>query len=725
VDPQNIDIKLRIGQPYTQEVKITPASSFPIDMYVLMDLSLTMSDDLGTLQRISQKLVDTLEGLTSDFRLGFGSFVDKTLYPFSDQLNRDYPCGIGIAPAAGYVPREDCDPAYDFKHRLSLTATTSDFQAAINSSKISASFDHPEGLLDALMQVAVCTDVIGWRSEFDARRLILAITDDEYHYALDGKLSGIIKPNDAQCHLTGMEYTEEQNLDYPSSSQLGKAFRDNSVIPIFAVTASQKELYDDLVDLLKGAFVGVIDGDLVNLQSVIQERYEELSSTVIPFPGSVKGVDVSFSPNCGSGRLRSNSNDSCTGISSSNPAVYTFTLEAQPEVCTTYPEGFATFETKFVGFGPVTFNISFHCSCDAVCNPPEPSSGECSGNGTLDCGACLCDEGFYGGQCECQGTAPRGNQLICQVREGAAVCSDRGVCQCGHCTCDQLPNSALPYEGDFCQCDQEACPKNSKGEICNGHGNCSACTSACVCEEGYTNLGCDCTTSNENCISPEDPRGRVCSGEGNCTCGLCLCQDYRTRTGSYCDVCPNCIESCGQLGDCVICKVQGTSDCQESCKSDRNVTLFSNRTVVELSQEYPSKDLRRCQVEYQTCQLPFYLDSLLLGSETDMVIRVFVDTSSATYARIQSNDCGETEEVWPIVVGIVLGIIVLGLLALIIWRAAVYWMDYMEYRRFVNEQEKNVVWSKSDNPVYVAPTKDYPNPQYRKKQLEAFEGTAL
>jgi hypothetical protein len=30
--------------------------------------------------------VDTLEGLTSDFRLGFGSFVDKTLYPFSDQL---------------------------------------------------------------------------------------------------------------------------------------------------------------------------------------------------------------------------------------------------------------------------------------------------------------------------------------------------------------------------------------------------------------------------------------------------------------------------------------------------------------------------------------------------------------------------------------------------------------------------------------------------------------
>ena len=39
-----------------------------------------------------------------------------------------------------------------------------------------------------------------------------------------------------------------------------------------------------------------------------------------------------------------------------------------------------------------------------------------------------------------------------------------------------------------------------------------------------------------------------------------------------------------------------------------------------------------------------------------------------------SDDCGETAEVWPIVVGIVLGILFLGLLAVIIWRAAVYWM---------------------------------------------------
>ena len=72
------------------------------------------------------------------------------------------------------------------------------------------------------------------------------------------------------------EYSEEQNLDYPSTSQLGRTFREHSVIPIFAVTANQKTLYDNLVAVLKGAFVGVIDGNLLNLESVTKERYKVL-----------------------------------------------------------------------------------------------------------------------------------------------------------------------------------------------------------------------------------------------------------------------------------------------------------------------------------------------------------------------------------------------------------------------------------------------------------------
>ena len=122
-------------------------------------------------------------------------------------------------------------------------------------------------------------ETIGWRDANTARRLIVAITDDEYHYALDGKFAGIVSPSDGQCHLelnaeSDFIYSEQANLDYPSSFQLGQVFQDNSIIPIFIVAASQNSLYTALADTLKGAYVGVIDGGLGNLERVIQDRYQ-------------------------------------------------------------------------------------------------------------------------------------------------------------------------------------------------------------------------------------------------------------------------------------------------------------------------------------------------------------------------------------------------------------------------------------------------------------------
>jgi len=42
---------------------------------------------------------------------------------------------------------------------------------------------------------------VGWRDSSLARRLVLAITDDEYHYALDGKVAAIVNRHDGRCHL--------------------------------------------------------------------------------------------------------------------------------------------------------------------------------------------------------------------------------------------------------------------------------------------------------------------------------------------------------------------------------------------------------------------------------------------------------------------------------------------------------------------------------------------
>ena len=43
-------------------------------------------------------------------------------------------------------------------------------------------------MLEALLQVAVCKEVIGWREA--ARKLILVMTDQGFHFAGDGKVSG-------------------------------------------------------------------------------------------------------------------------------------------------------------------------------------------------------------------------------------------------------------------------------------------------------------------------------------------------------------------------------------------------------------------------------------------------------------------------------------------------------------------------------------------------------
>ena len=68
------------------------------------------------------------------------------------------------------------------------------------------------------MQAIVCKEQIGWRDK--ARRLLVFSTDASFHYAGDGKLGGIVKPNDGMCHLdsTGL-YTHSSLQDYPSISQ--------------------------------------------------------------------------------------------------------------------------------------------------------------------------------------------------------------------------------------------------------------------------------------------------------------------------------------------------------------------------------------------------------------------------------------------------------------------------------------------------------------------------
>lgn len=54
----------------------------PVDIYYLMDLSASMIDDLKMIKDLGSMLSKEMATLTSKFRLGFGSFVEKPVLPF-------------------------------------------------------------------------------------------------------------------------------------------------------------------------------------------------------------------------------------------------------------------------------------------------------------------------------------------------------------------------------------------------------------------------------------------------------------------------------------------------------------------------------------------------------------------------------------------------------------------------------------------------------------------
>jgi protocadherin alpha len=61
-------------------------AEYPMDLYFLMDLSNSMKDDKETLESLGKELETTIRKFTSDLRLGFGSFVDKTVRPYTSNL---------------------------------------------------------------------------------------------------------------------------------------------------------------------------------------------------------------------------------------------------------------------------------------------------------------------------------------------------------------------------------------------------------------------------------------------------------------------------------------------------------------------------------------------------------------------------------------------------------------------------------------------------------------
>ena len=182
-------------------------ADIPVDLYFVLDSSSSMKASSKKLASASNDISEKIQELTRDYRLGFGSFIEKPRIPFT----------LGKTSTV-----------YAFHHIMSLTQNSTEFGEKVKNltEKFQTNIDIPEAGLDAVAQAMLCPKIIGWKE--DRKKIIIIMTDAEMHFAFDGILGGITdkfpveESGQEGCLLDNNgHYDSKQNdYDYPSFGQV-------------------------------------------------------------------------------------------------------------------------------------------------------------------------------------------------------------------------------------------------------------------------------------------------------------------------------------------------------------------------------------------------------------------------------------------------------------------------------------------------------------------------
>ncbi|KAG7504767.1 hypothetical protein JOB18_016515 [Solea senegalensis] len=684
IRPQKLHMALRPGDSKHFTVSVKQVEDYPVDLYYLMDLSFSMKDDLARLRTLGNELAETMGRTTSNLRMGFGAFVDKTMGPYM----YTYPPEAVTNPCNGIS--ETCLAQFGFKHVLTLTEKVARFTEEVEKQQVSRNRDAPEGGFDAVMQAVVCKDKIGWRS--DASHLLVFTTDAKTHIALDGRIAGIVQPHDGLCHLDDDNiYNKTNVLDYPSLALMTDKMSENNINLVFAVTDIVEPLYKEYSRLMPGTTVGTLSGDSGNVIQLIEEAYAKIRSKVeLELLEVPEELHLSFDATCLNGEIIPGL-QSCSGLSIGDTV--SFSVEAELRGCP--KEKSSTFTIKPRGFKDalvVTADFACNCECEAKA---EADSPVCSnGNGTYECGVCQCHKGRLGPHCECsvEDYNPS-DDANCIPNPDSPVCSGRGDCLCGQCSC--RANDFGQVWGKYCECDDYNCLR-FKGALCSDHGKCSC--GFCQCDAGWKGENCNCSTRIDTCMSSI---GLLCSGRGNCECGICQC----TQPGAYgatCEKCPTCPDSCTIKKECVECqhfkRGQYTSDnsCNRICKDEIKVVEDLGGELVSQTSSTNAvncsyKDEVDCVVHFQ-----YYED----------------ETGKSILFVVKEPECPEGANILVVLLSVAGAILLLGLAALLIWKLLITIHDRREFARFEEERSK-AKWDTANNPLYKGATSTFTNVAYR------------
>ncbi|XP_034949317.1 integrin beta-PS [Chelonus insularis] len=690
--PQEVNLKLRINEAHRMSFAYSQAEDYPVDLYYLMDLSKSMEDDKQKLSDLGQLLVESMSKITSNFRLGFGSFVDKVVMPY-----------VSTIPKALKEPCDGCAAPYGYKNVMRLSTDTSEFASLVSNASVSGNLDAPEGGFDAIMQAIVCRNEIGWREK--ARRLLVFSTDAGFHFAGDGKLGGIIRPNDGLCHLdhTGL-YTHSSLQDYPSISQINLKVKQNAINIIWAVTEEQISVYKRLTKHVEGSFAGKLSNDSSNIVELIREQYDKISSSVEMKDTASSVIKVRYLSSClNDGPLIETSK--CDGLKVGTKVEFIAEIEV-----TSCPANRSEWKQKFdiypVGINEtLTVNLEMLCDCQCEHSGPmyEAKSPECNGVGTLKCGVCECYDGFFGKRCECSShqeiTGFDRNFQSCRPDNTSLVdCSGRGTCACGQCECEERENHEEIISGHFCECDNFSCDRDD-GYLCSNHGTCQC--GQCICNAGWTGPSCRCRSSNDTCIAPGTTNGVLCSGHGDCVCGECICHEVGNirYSGKHCNKCPTCPSRCEELKPCVQCLTYKTGNLTES-ECNKLCTEFVPETVESIVVDVDNDEVACYGIDEYDCKYNFVY---------------YYDNQNCLKVKVQAErECPSPVYVLGIVLGVIAAIVLIGLAFLLLWKLLTTIHDRREFAKF--ERERMMAkWDTGENPIYKQATSTFKNPTYAGK----------
>ncbi|CAG02646.1 unnamed protein product, partial [Tetraodon nigroviridis] len=713
IKPQRLHINLRPDDAKRFTVKVRQVEDYPVDLYYLMDLSYSMNDDLFRLRTLGKGLAEAMSRTTSNLRMGFGAFVDKPLSPYmyiSPKEAVKNPC---------YSINMTCLPQFGYKHVLTLTEEVGRFTEEVKKQMVSRNRDAPEGGFDAIIQAAVCKEQIGWRP--GASHLLIFTSDAKTHVALDGRLAGIVQPNDGKCHLNSENmYSMSTTMDYPSLALITEKMSENNINLIFAVTNPVVRLYQPLQELkgrfcvqnyselIPGTTVGTLNNDSGNVIQLILKAYAKIRSKVeLELQGVPEELALSFNASCLNGELIPGLK-SCSGLKIGDtflimvaslalfPTIsscqVSFTVEARARGCP--KEKKKTFVIKPVGFkDTLSITVTFECDCKCQARA-QPSSPKCNhGNGTYECGICMCHPGRLGPHCECaEGDYDPTEQDSCSGPTGsggrASVCSGRGDCVCGQCVCHSSDFGKV--WGKLCECDDFNC-LHYKGELCSGHGVCNC--GFCQCAPDWQGDNCNCSRRTDTCMSG---MGLLCSGRGQCVCGACEC----TQPGAYgatCDKCPTCPDACTMKKECVECKhfkrgklFEG-STCSRICKDE--IVLVDELAGSEVTNAVNCsyKDEDDCVQRFQ-----YYEEA---------------SGKSILYV-VKEPDCPKGPDILVVLLSVAGAILFLGLAALLIWKLLITIHDRREFAKF-EEERARAKWDTGHNPLYKGATSTFTNITFR------------